>query len=42
VLERFFGLYASANSFTELVIKRAATDREWTRWPPRAGERALI
>ena len=42
VLERFFGLYASANSFTELVIKRAATDREWTRWPPRAGDRALV
>ncbi|MGL5098167.1 MAG: type VI secretion system baseplate subunit TssF, partial [Planctomycetia bacterium] len=40
VLERFFGLYASANSFTQFV---ARTSRgEIKRWPARAGERVLL
>ncbi|MCX6598757.1 MAG: type VI secretion system baseplate subunit TssF [Acidobacteria bacterium] len=42
VLDRFFALYASLNSFTELVV--TASDREgiWKRWPPRSGEQALL
>jgi type VI secretion system protein ImpG len=43
VLERFFALYASINSFTELVITRAAQPgREWKRWPPRAGYQPIL
>src|SRR5579875_1111454 len=43
VLERFLALYASLNSFTELVITRAAQPgREWKRWPPRAGYQPIL
>jgi type VI secretion system protein ImpG len=43
VLERFFGLYASINSFTELVITRASQPgREWKRWLPRAGYQQIL
>jgi type VI secretion system protein ImpG len=43
VLERFFALYASLNSFTELVITRASQPgREWKRWPPRAGYQPIL
>jgi type VI secretion system protein ImpG len=41
VLERFFGMYAAINSFSQLV---ATTRREGLlkRWPPRAGNRTLL
>jgi len=42
VLERFFGLYGSINSFTRLAIQLSGKDGEFKRWPPRAGEKALI
>ena len=42
VLERFFGLYGSINSFTRLIITLNGKDGEFKRWPPRAGEKALI
>jgi type VI secretion system protein ImpG len=43
VLERFFALYASINSFTELVITRASQPgREWKHWPPRAGYQPIL
>lgn len=42
VLERFFGLYCSINSFTRLIVKLSGKDGELKRWPPRAGEKALI
>ncbi len=38
VLDRFFGLYASINSFSQLTIKSNQRDGEWKKWPPRAGE----
>lgn len=42
VLSRFLGLYAHMNSFTELVLFDAARTEEWKRWPPMAGEKALL
>jgi type VI secretion system protein ImpG len=41
VLERFFGMYATINSFSQLV---ATTHPEGLvkRWPPRAGNRTLL
>lgn len=42
VLERFFGLYCSINSFTRLVATLSGKDGELKRWPPRAGEKALL
>jgi len=42
VLERFLGLYSSVNSFTQLVARLRQRERELKRWPPRAGERALL
>ena len=41
VLEKFFGLYVSVNSFSELVV---ATRQHGVvrRWPPRAGEQVLL
>lgn len=37
VLSRFFGLFASTNSFAELVVMRSDETTEWKRWPPYAG-----
>ncbi len=42
VLSRFFALQAHINAFTELVLKRASRAEVWKRWPPTAGERALL
>jgi type VI secretion system protein ImpG len=42
VLERFFGLYCSINSFTRLVATLSGKDGELKRWLPRAGEKALL
>ncbi len=42
VLERFFGLYASINSFTQLVARLKRADTIIKRWPPRSGSRPLI
>jgi type VI secretion system protein ImpG len=42
VLERFLGLYASINSFTQLVAKTKQGERVIRRWPPRAGDRPLL
>jgi type VI secretion system protein ImpG len=41
VLERFFGLYASVNSFTRLVARYRQRDGDLKRWPPRAGDRPV-
>jgi type VI secretion system protein ImpG len=38
ILERFFGLYASINSFTQLVARYRQSDGILKRWPPRAGD----
>ncbi len=42
VLERFFGVYCTVNSFTRLVAKIKGKDGVLKRWPPRAGERSLL
>jgi type VI secretion system protein ImpG len=43
VLEQFFALYASLNSFTQLVAKTRRRGEEVLReWPPRAGKKILL
>lgn len=46
VLQQFFGLYTSLNSFTQLVIHSLQRDSEgegeWKRWPPLAGYQQVI
>lgn len=42
VLERFLALYASMNSFVQLVATKNGGDSLIRRWPPRAGETALL
>lgn len=42
VLNRFFALYASINSFSQLVIKSQQREGEWKRWPPMAGEQTVL
>jgi type VI secretion system protein ImpG len=42
VLNRFLALYASINSFTQLVIKSEQREGEWKRWPPLAGYQQLL
>lgn len=42
VLERFLGLYASVNSFNQLVAKTKQREGYLKQWPPRAGEQILL
>jgi type VI secretion system protein ImpG len=42
VLERFLALYASVNSFNELVAKVEHREGELKRWPPRAGTQIIL
>ena len=42
VLERFLGLYASLNSFNQLVIRTEQREDIVRRFPPRAGEQELL
>jgi type VI secretion system protein ImpG len=42
VLNRFFGLYSSVNSFTELVIRSKQRDGVWKKWPPIIGEQIVL
>ncbi|MGH7200224.1 MAG: type VI secretion system baseplate subunit TssF, partial [Planctomycetaceae bacterium] len=42
VLERFLALYCSINSFTQLVATTNRREGALKRWPPRAGEQALL
>ena len=42
VLERFMALYASLNSFTQLVARTKGTDGCLKKWPPRAGETQIL
>jgi type VI secretion system protein ImpG len=41
VLERFFGLYVSLNSFSQTVA-RTTRGEVLKKWPPRIGERTLL
>ncbi|QGJ71942.1 Type VI secretion system baseplate subunit TssF [Planctomycetales bacterium 10988] len=42
VLERFLGLYASINSFTQLVAKTRQREGTLKKWPPRVADRPLL
>jgi len=42
VLEKFFGLYASMNSFSQLVARSRQRKEPLEEWPPRAGQSILI
>jgi type VI secretion system protein ImpG len=42
VLERFFALYASINSFTQLRIKSRQREGVWKQWPPTVGEKIVL
>jgi len=42
VLQRFFSLYTSVNSFAQLVVKSLQREGEWKRWPPVAGEQPVL
>ena len=42
VLDRFLGLYASINSFNQLVVKTKQREGILRRWPPKAGEQILL
>ena len=42
VLSRFFALYSSTNSFTQLVMHLQAREGESHRWPPMAGGKAVL
>lgn len=42
VLERFLALYCSLNSFTRLIARLSNLEGDMKRWPPRAGEKALL
>ena len=42
VIERFLGVYCTINSFVRLIVTLSGKDGEFKRWPPRAGEKALL
>jgi type VI secretion system protein ImpG len=42
VLERFLALYASVNSFSQLVASTRQREGILKRWPPRAGEQIVL
>ncbi len=42
VLNRFFSLYCSINSFSQLTAYSAQRNGVWHRWPPRAGDQHLL
>lgn len=42
VLNSFFALYTSINSFAQLVVKSQQREGVWMRWPTRAGDQALL
>jgi len=42
VLDKFFALYASINSFTQLRAVSRQREGVWKEWPPSAGEKILL
>ena len=42
VLQQFFSLYSSVNSFTQLVIRKHHEGVEWKRWPPLLGAKPML
>lgn len=42
VLERFFGLYSSLNSFNQMVLRTRQREEDVRTFPPRTGEQILL
>jgi type VI secretion system protein ImpG len=42
VLNRYFALYTSINSFTQLVARSAQREGIWKQWPPMVGEQFIL
>jgi type VI secretion system protein ImpG len=42
VLNRFLPLYASINSFTQLIVRSEQREGEWKRWPAMAGLQQVL
>ncbi len=42
VLNRFLPLYASVNTFTQLIIKSQQREGIWKKWPPMVGEQIVL
>jgi type VI secretion system protein ImpG len=42
VLRHFFALYASVNTFAQLVITSHQREGTWKQWPPMAGEQHIL
>jgi type VI secretion system protein ImpG len=42
VLNHFFALYASVNSFTQLIVKSQQREGIWKQWPPMAGRQPVL
>ena len=42
IMEKFLGLYASMNSFSQLVVTTAQREEVLEEWPPRAGNSILM
>jgi type VI secretion system protein ImpG len=42
VLERFLGMYASLNSFSQLTVRTSQRKEVLRQWPPRAGKKTLM
>ena len=42
VLDHFFGLYCSLNSFTQLTLQSRQREKRIVQWPPRTGAQALV
>jgi type VI secretion system protein ImpG len=42
ILNHFFALMASVNSFTELEVHRSSQEGVWFKWPPLIGKKVLL
>jgi type VI secretion system protein ImpG len=42
VLERFFGMSATINSFTQLCVRTPQRKEKLHEWQPRAGRKSII
>jgi type VI secretion system protein ImpG len=42
IIEHFLGLYASVNSFSQLVARSRQRKEVTWEWPPRAGQKVLL
>jgi len=42
ILNHFFSLYSTINSFTQLSIERVQQEGIWKKWPPTAGTKKIL